>query len=69
MTSSLDQNARVRPAPVAVDDPEFFRQARVGLNEEGLEKPLIRFDLPLEFLVLLWPDSWLIAIQQRPNST
>jgi hypothetical protein len=33
------------------------------LDEEGLELPLIRFNLTLEFPNLLRPQSWLVAIR------
>jgi hypothetical protein len=33
------------------------------LDEKGLEQPLIRFNLTLEFLILLRPQSWLVGIR------
>jgi hypothetical protein len=33
------------------------------LDEEGLEQPLIRFNLTLEFVILLRPRSWLVGIR------
>lgn len=54
---SFDDKARVCPPPVAINNPEFSRQLRMRLDEEGLELPLIRFNLTLEFVILLWPRS------------
>ena len=62
---AFDQRARVCPPPAAVNDPEFSRQLRMRLDEEGLEQPLIRFKLTLEFVNLLWPQSWLVAIRRH----
>ncbi len=62
---SFDDKARVCPPPVAINDREFSRQLRMRLDEEGLELPLIRFNLTLEFVILLWPRSWLVAIRHN----
>ena len=37
LAPAFDQKARVRPAPVAVDDPKFSGQVRVRFDKQGLE--------------------------------
>ena len=58
----LDQRHGIRPAPLAVDDPELVGEIRVRLDQQRLEQPLVRLDLPLQLLVLFWSEPWLPLI-------
>jgi hypothetical protein len=47
----LDQNTRIHPTTITVDDPEFAEQMGWGSTSSGLEQASIGFDLPLELLI------------------
>ena len=52
--ASINQNSGICPPPVSVNDSKFPIQVGVWFYEQRFEDPFIRFDLPLEFVVLLW---------------
>jgi hypothetical protein len=47
----LDQNTRIHPTTITVDDPEFAELIGMGFHEQWLEQASIGFDLPLELLI------------------
>src|SRR5262249_39404365 len=44
---NLNEDLRVGPAAIPIDDAELAGQIRVRLDEKRLEDPFIRLDLPL----------------------
>src|SRR5690606_29404594 len=53
----LDEDLRVGPTAIAVDDAELRRQRRVRLKQQRLEDALVRLDLALQLRILFRADA------------